>query len=106
MATGSGAEVNDIVGAANGFFIVLDHKNGISEIAQFFERIQQATVVAMVKSDGRLVEDIEHAAKFGANLCGEANTLAFASGECRSGTIERDVSKTDGIQKLQALDDL
>src|SRR5206468_11769733 len=103
MATGSGAKVNDIVGAANGFFIVLDDKHCVSQIAQLFERIQQATVVAMVKSDGRLVEHVEHAAKFGANLRSEANALAFAAGECRGGTIERDVSEADGIQKLQTL---
>ena len=37
MTTGAGAEVDDIVGAPNGFFIVLDDENCIAEVAQVFE---------------------------------------------------------------------
>ena len=38
MTAGSGAEVDDIVGAADGFFIVLDDKDGIAKVAQIFQR--------------------------------------------------------------------
>ena len=38
MTAGAGAEVDDIVGAADGFFIVLDDENGVAEVAQIFER--------------------------------------------------------------------
>ena len=38
MTTGAGAEIDDIVGAANGFFIVLDYEDGVAQVAQIFQR--------------------------------------------------------------------
>jgi len=34
MTASAGPEVDDIVGAANGFFVVLDHEDGVAKIAQ------------------------------------------------------------------------
>jgi len=42
---------------------VFDHENGIAEIAELLERMQQAVVIARVEADGRLVQDVEDAAK-------------------------------------------
>ena len=63
VATGAGTEVDDVVGAADGFFVMLDHEHGVAEIAQRFQRLQQALVVAMMQADGRLVEDVEDTAQ-------------------------------------------
>ena len=63
VATGARTEVDDVVGAADRFFVVLDHEHGVAKIAQRFERLQQALIVAMMQADGRLVEDVEHAAQ-------------------------------------------
>jgi len=38
MTAGAGAEVDDVVGAADGLFIVLYDENGIAEIAQILQR--------------------------------------------------------------------
>ena len=38
MTAGAGAEIDDIVGAADGFFIVLDYEHGVAEVAQIFQR--------------------------------------------------------------------
>ena len=62
MTTCAGAEIDDVVGAADGFFVVLDDEHGVAEVAQVFERGEQALVVAMVQTDGGLVENVEHAA--------------------------------------------
>ena len=35
---GARAEIDDVIGAANGFFVVLDDEHGIAQIAQRFER--------------------------------------------------------------------
>src|ERR1039457_5562795 len=36
--SGAGAEVDDVVGAANSFFVVLDDEDSIAQIAKLFER--------------------------------------------------------------------
>ena len=100
------AEVDHVVGAADGLFVVLDHQHRVAEIAQLFEREQQTVVVAMVQSDGRLVEHVQHAAQLRSDLRRQPDALAFAAGECGGRAIERNVAQPDGIQKLKALDDL
>ena len=104
MASGAGAEVDHVIRAANGFFVVLDHQHGVAQIAQIFQRGQQPAIVAMMQADGRLVQHIEHAAQLRANLRRQPNALAFAAGESRRRAVERNVVQSNGIQKLQPLD--
>ena len=37
---GAGAEVEDVVGVADGFFVVLDDEDGVAEVAEGFERVR------------------------------------------------------------------
>ena len=59
---GAGAEIDHVIGAANRFFVVLDDEDGVAQVAQSFESAEQATVVARMQADGRLVENVEDAA--------------------------------------------
>ena len=106
ITPGAGAEVEHVVGVADGVFVVLDDQDGVAEVAQVFERVEQALVVALVQADGGLVEDVEDAAEPGADLRGEADALAFASGEGGGGAVEREVVEADGVEEFEALDDL
>jgi len=85
MTASAGPEVDDIVGAANGFFVVLDHEDGVAKIAQIFQRREKTPVVAVVQADGWLVENVENAAQLRSNLRGEADALAFAARKCGGG---------------------
>ena len=60
---GAGAEVEDVVGLADGVFVVLDDEDGVAEVAEVFEGGDEALVVALVEADGGLVEDVEDAAE-------------------------------------------
>jgi hypothetical protein len=62
--SGSGAEVEDVVGFADGVFVVLDDEDGVAEVAEVFEGVDEALIVALVEADGGLVEDVEDAAEF------------------------------------------
>ena len=61
---------------------MLNNYYGIAEVAQTFKRGKQFFVVALMKSDARLVEDIEHAHKRTAYLCCKSDSLAFAAAQC------------------------
>ena len=50
---GAGAEVDNEIGAADRVFIVLDNEDGIAEIAEMFERAEEARVVTGVEEIGR-----------------------------------------------------
>ena len=74
---GAGADVDDVVGAADGVFVVFDHDQGVALVAQLVQRVQQDLVVARVQAYGRLVEHIAHALQVAAKLRGQANALSF-----------------------------
>ncbi len=88
MPASARTEVDYIIGAPDGFLIVLDHQNGVAEIAQVFESSQQTPIVAMVQSYRRFVENIEDAAQLRSDLSGQADTLSFSAGKCRSRTAK------------------
>ena len=64
-------EVDDVVGGAQGLLVVLDDDEGVADVAQVHERVDEPLVVALVEADGGLVEDVEHADEGGADLRGE-----------------------------------
>ena len=64
----AGSEVDHIIGAANGFLIVLYDEHSVSEVPQLCQRLQQTVVVAMMQADGRLIQHIQHAAQFRSDL--------------------------------------
>ena len=47
----AGAEVDHVIGGADGVLVVLDHDHRVAEVAQAFERFQQPVVVALVQAD-------------------------------------------------------
>ena len=102
----AGAEVEHVVGVADGLFVVLDDEDGVAEVAQGFERRDEALVVALMQADGGLVEHVEHAAQARADLRGEADALAFAAGERGGVAVEREIAEPDGVEEFEALDDL
>ncbi len=106
QAAGAGSEIDHVIGALDGFGIVLHHQHRVAEIAQTRERIEQAVVIARVQPDGRLVQNIQHAAKLGADLRRQADALRFAARKRGGGTRQAQVIETDGGEKLQAVADL
>ena len=105
VRTGARAEVDDVIGLADGVFVVLDDEHGVAEVAQPHQRVEQALVVALVQADRGLVEDVHHADQAGADLAGEPDALGLAAGERFRAAIERQVVETDVAQERQAVGD-
>ena len=100
-----GAEIDDVVAGADGVLVVFHHEHRVAQIAQMFERRDQAFVVALVQTDRRLVEHVKHPGEARADLAGQADALTFTAGERLGGAIEREVVETDVNEKLQARGD-
>lgn len=78
---------------------MFDDDNGIADIAQALERLDQALVVTLMKTDRGLIQNIEHAHETRADLRCQANTLRLATRKRRRGTIERQIVKSNIDQK-------
>ena len=85
---GAGAEIDDVVGGPHGVLVVLDDDDGVAHVAQPFQAVQQAFVVARMQADARLVEDVQHADQAAADLARPGGCAAprrrRASGRARS----------------------
>ena len=107
---GTRPDVDDVVGSADGVFVVLDHDHRVAEVAQAGQGAEQAFVVALVQADGRLVEHVHHADQAGADLRGQADALRFAAGQGVGLALQGQVVQADIDQEAQAfadfLDDL
>ncbi|MNN52649.1 hypothetical protein D3C81_1673610 [compost metagenome] len=94
------ADVHHVVSQANGVFVVLDHDHGVTQIAQVVQGGEQAVVVALMKTDGRLIKDIHHPDQPRTNLAGKADPLRFAAGQGVGTAIQGEVIQANVDQKL------
>ena len=70
-----GADVDRPVGGADRVLVVLDDDQGVAQVAQPGEGLDEPPVVPLVQPDARLVEDVEDADEARADLCGEPDAL-------------------------------
>ena len=101
--TRAGTQVEQMIGGAQNIGIVLDHQDGVAQVAQFFEDADQPRGVARVQADGGLVEHIERAHQPRAQRSGQLDALRLAAGERGSQPVERQVFEAHCIEKLQPL---
>ena len=55
------ADINYPVSGTDCLFIVLDDNKSISKIAKARKSVDEAAVIALMKADGRFVENVENA---------------------------------------------
>ena len=79
MDARAGADINDMVGLEHRVLVVLDDDYRVAEVAQALQRGEQLVVVALVQTDARLVEDVQHAHQRRADVRRKADALALAA---------------------------
>ena len=63
LHAGTGAEVDDVIRAPHRVFVMLHDHQRVPTRTQFLQRIEQLLIIPRMQTDGRLIEDVEHAAK-------------------------------------------
>ena len=71
----------------------------ISDVSQIKQSVYQALVIALMQSDGRLVENVKNAGKAGADLSCKPDTLGFSAGKRCSLPLKRKIFKAYVFQK-------
>ena len=102
----AGTNVDDVVGVADGVFIVLHHHQRVALVAQALQRTQQDLVVARVQANGGLVEHVAHTLQVAAELRGQADALRLATAERGRAPVQREVAQAHLLQKLKPAFDL
>ena len=79
FSAGTWTDINNVVGTTHHVFIVLNHDNCVAKVAQLLQRTDKSLVVALMKSDRWLVENIEYVYKLRTNLSGQTDTLTLTT---------------------------
>ena len=95
-----------MVGAVDRLFVVLDDDDGVAEVAQVFQGVEETAVVALMQADGRLVEDIGHPDESRPDLAREPDALRLPAGERLRGTVEGEVVEPHVDEELEPLGNL
>ena len=96
-------DVDDVVGAEHGLLVVFHYDDGVADVAQLLQRLDEALVVALVQADAGLVEDVEHACQLRADLGGQADALCLAARERSRRTVHVEVVDADVEEEMHTL---
>ena len=85
---------------------MLHHEDGIAEVAQTLEGIEETAVVALMEADAGFVQDVQDAHQARPDLGSQAYPLPLASRERGRGPVEGEVLEPHVSEETQALADL
>ncbi len=96
-------EVDHPVGRAHHLLVVLDDEDGVADVAELLERVDEPSVVALVQPDRRLVEDVEDADELRPDLCRQPQPLSLAARQRLRRPVELEVADADVLEEHQPL---
>ncbi len=82
-------QVDDVIGAADGVFVMLHHHQGVAILREPGQRVEQHLVVARMQANGGLVEHVTHALQVRAELRRKPDALRFAARQRGRGAVQR-----------------
>src|SRR5271156_2408356 len=85
---------------------MLDDENCIAELFERQESLDESVVVALMKPDGWLVEDIQRAHEARSQLRGKSDALCFTARKRRGGAVERQIIETDIEHEVETIGNL
>ena len=95
VLAGPRADVDHVVGYPDRLLVVLDDQDGVAEVPQPHERLDEALVVALVEPDGGLIEDVQDPDQAAADLGGEPDALGLAARQAPGVAVQREVVEAD-----------
>ena len=102
MLACSRTDVDNLVGSIHRFLVMLYNNQRIAQITQMLECFQQLTVIALMQTDARFIQNIQHACQAAAYLRCQTDALRFAAAQRTGASVERQVIKAYVVKELQA----
>ena len=79
MHARAGSDVHHIICGADSVLIVFHHNQRVAQIAEFLQGGEQLVIVALVQTDTRFIENIQHAGQIGSDLRRQSDALALTA---------------------------
>src|SRR3989344_1240862 len=94
--------IDYVIRCKNSVFVVFDDEDGIAEIAQALQGLDETVIVALMQADRRFVQDVECAHEAASELRSEPDALRLAARECIGATVKRKIFDADVQHELQS----
>src|SRR5690606_22863597 len=92
--------VQKVVSGTDGIFVVLNDNHRIAQIAEVLEGADQSFVIALMQTNTRLIEHVQHTLQAGANLGRQPDTLGLTAGQRRGTAQQIQVIQADVLHEL------
>src|SRR5436309_2404479 len=99
--TRAGAQIQDIIGVPDCVRIVFHDEDRISQVAQALECGQETIIVALMQTDARLVENVQHAYERSPDLRRQPDTLRLTAAERAALAVQGQIAKADVLEKAE-----
>ena len=99
----AGPEIDHPVGRAHHLLVVLDDEDGVADVAELLERVDEPSVVALVQPDRGLVEDVEDADELRPDLRRQPQPLSLAARQRLRRPVELEIADADVLEEHQPL---
>ncbi len=96
-----GSEIDNVVGRSYRFLVVLDHDHGVALVPQIGKALQQQLIVAWMEPDRGFIQDVDDTDQSAADLSGQADSLGFAAGECRGGSVQGEIVESTAEEEAK-----
>ena len=106
VLAGPRTDVDDPVGRHDRLLVVLDDDQGVAQVLEPDQGLDQALVVALVEADAGLVEHVENTDQARADLGGQPDALGLTTGESGGRPRQREVVEADVEEEPEPLLDL
>ena len=105
MLPGTWADIHNTVRCTHGVLIVFHHDQGITQITQMTERIQQFIIISLVQTDTWFIQNIGNTHQTRTNLGSQTDTLSLSAGQSCCGTGKRQIIQSHIHQESDSCPD-
>ena len=103
---GTGSDVDDLVRLLHGLLVVLHDDEGVAQVRQAPQGVQQLAVVLLVQADGGFIQDVHDPHQRRSDLGRQTDALGFAAGQRGGSPRQGKIIETDFDKERQPRLDL
>ena len=102
MLARSRSDIHEVIGGFDEVEVVLHDQHRVPQIAQLAHDVDESMGIAGMQTDGRFIEDVEHAGQTGPEQGSQSQALGFTGRETRRGSLKCQVSHPNFKQAADA----
>ena len=102
MLSCTGTNINDPVALFYCLFIMFNNQDRVTQVAKTDESVNKATIISLMQTNARFIENIERANQTRTNLTCQANALCFTASQGAGCSRQGEIIETNVKQESES----